>query len=264
MSVSGWRSQTINQITGIATIVAVFGAIGANFWFNRFPPTGKTIASLANTTYSDALFTPANYAFAIWGIIYCGLIGFSFYQLTLSPQHYAFARQARPWLIAACVVQSFWVYAFLLQSLILSTILMVALLLAIVRCYTALEVGKRRLTGWGRWLLHYPFSIYLGWISVATIVNVAITLKQQGWNAGGIPEPIWTVAMMGIATLLAVAMQQQRHDRLFVAVVIWALIALIVRYQTLPLIVWGGTAFVLGLLGLLLRQSYFAPAKSQL
>ncbi len=140
---------------------------------------------------------------------------------------------------------------------------MVALLLTIVRCYHALEIGQRRLAGWGRWLLHYPFSIYLGWISVATIVNVAITLKHQGWNAAGIPEPIWTVAMMGIATLLAVVVLQQQRDRLFVAVVIWALIALIVRYQTLPLILWGGTALVLSLIGILLGQRYFAPAKSQ-
>ncbi len=83
MSLSGWRSHTTNQITGIATIVAVFGGDRCELWLNRlFSPAGKAIASLANITYSDVLFTPANYAFAIWGVIYCGLIGFSFYQLS--------------------------------------------------------------------------------------------------------------------------------------------------------------------------------------
>jgi hypothetical protein len=245
---------------GIATIVAIFGAIGANFWLNRFPPAGKTIANLANSTYGDVLFIPANYAFAIWGLIYCGLIGFSFYQLTLSKQPGAFALKARLWLILACLFQSCWVYAFLQQALVLSTLLMAALLLMIIRCYEVLEIGERQLAGLGRWLLHYPFSIYLGWISVATIVNVAITLKHQGWNAWGIFDPIWTVVMMGIATLLAVTVLQQRRDRLFVAVVIWALIALILRYQTLPLILWGGIALVLSLMGALLAQRYFSPA----
>ncbi|MBD2327918.1 tryptophan-rich sensory protein [Alkalinema sp. FACHB-956] len=239
----------------IATLIATFGAIGANFWFNRFPPQGKTIAELANTTYADVLFIPASYAFAIWGLIYCGLIAFSFYQLKLSQlklsQRYEFVFQARPWLILACILQSLWVYTFIQQFLATSTAIMAALLLTIMQCYRLLGVGQKTLSNRDRWLLHYPFSIYLAWISVATIVNVSILLYETGWNGWGIAAPIWTSIMMGIAALHAGAVYQQRHDRAYVLVVIWALIALVVRYLALPLIVGSGIIFSLGLLGLL-------------
>ncbi|OUC14039.1 MAG: hypothetical protein B0A82_13510 [Alkalinema sp. CACIAM 70d] len=235
----------------IATILATFGAIGVNSWFNRFPPQGKTIADLANTTYADVFFIPASYAFAIWGLIYFGLIAFSFYQLKLPPR-YEFVFQARPWLILACILQSLWVYTFVQQFLFASTVIMVALLLTIMQCYRLLGVGRKPLPNRDRWLLHYPFSIYLAWISVATIVNVSVLLHETGWKGWGIAAPIWTSIMMGIAALHAWAVYQQRQDRLYVLVIVWALVALVVRYLALPLISWMGVVFSLGLLALLL------------
>ncbi|MGI0493334.1 tryptophan-rich sensory protein [Alkalinema pantanalense CENA528] len=247
----------------IATILATFGAIAVNSWFNRFPPQGKTIADLANITYADVLFIPASYAFAIWGLIYCGLIAFSFYQLKL-PQRYEFVFQARPWLILACILQSLWVYTFIQQLLLASTLIMVGLLLTIMQCYRLVGVGRKPLSNRDRWFLHYPFSIYLAWISVATIVNISVLLHETGWNGWGIAAPLWTSIMMGIAALHAWAVYQQRHDRLYVMVVVWALIALVVRYLALPLIGWIGVSLSLGLVALLLLDQRKSKSVSTL
>jgi hypothetical protein len=235
---------------GIATIAAVFGAIAANYWLNLFPPQGAKIADLANGVYSDTLFIPANYAFAIWGLIYCGLIGFSIYQLRLSERR-GFVLEARPWLILACLLQTLWVYTFVQQQLLASTLLMVGLLLAIVRCYQLAEVGRRSLSGRDRLFLHHPWSIYLAWISVATIVNVAITLKEYGWDGLGLPQSVWTIVMMIVAAGLAAVMLKQRRDWLYVLVVAWALLALSVRYIGMFAIASSGLLLVCGLLGLL-------------
>jgi hypothetical protein len=249
--ISNFVNGAFRRPLGIATLAAVFGAIGANYWFNLFPPQGAKIADLANGVYSDTIFIPANYAFAIWGLIYCGLIGFSFYQLPLSERRYGSVLQARPWLILACLLQTLWVYTFVQQQLLASTLLMVGLLFAIVRCYQLAEVGHRSMSGRDRLFLHHPWSLYLAWISVATIVNVAITLNEYGWDGFGLPRSLWTVVMMLVAAGLAAMVLKQRRDWLYVLVVAWAILALVVRYIGTFSVASVGLLLVCGLLGLL-------------
>jgi TspO/MBR family len=243
-------SAAFQRSMKIATVVAVFGTIGANFLFNIFPPQGVKIADLANGVYSSTLFIPASYAFSIWGLIYCGLIAFSLYQLRLPEPRYSFALATRPWLILACVLQASWVYMFLQRSLLASTIVMIGLLLTIIRCYQLAEVGRRALSRWDRLFLHYPWSLYLGWISVATIVNVSITFKEYGWNGFGLPDPVWTIIMMAVATGLAVLLLKQRRDWLYAIVVAWALLALVLRYNSSLAIASSGIVLICGLVGL--------------
>jgi hypothetical protein len=244
------ESAAFQRLLRIATVVAVFGTIGANFLFNIFPPQGVRIAELANGVYSSTLFIPASYAFSIWGLIYCGLIAFSLYQLRLPEPRYGFVLAARPWLILACVLQASWVYTFLQRSLLTSTVLMIGLLLTIIRCYHLAGVGQRALSRSDRLFLHHPWSLYLGWISVATIVNVSITFKEYGWNGFGLPDSVWTVIMMAVAALLAVAVLKQRRDWLYAIVVAWALLALVLRYSSSLAIASSGILLVCGLVGL--------------
>jgi hypothetical protein len=249
----------------IATVAAVFGTIAANYFFNVFPPQGVKIADLANGVYANTLFIPASYAFSIWGLIYCGLIGFSLYQLRLPTSQYGFVLSTRPWLILACILQASWVYTFLQGSLLVSTIIMIGLLLTIMRCYQLAEVGQRALSKWDRLFLHHPWSLYLGWISVATIVNVSITFKEYGWNGFGLPDPVWTVVMMGVSALLAVAVLKQRRDWLYVTVVAWALLALVIRYNSSMAIASSGILLISGLMGLVFfwyMQGYFRTSTS--
>ncbi len=242
--ISNLAHNTMRRPWGIASVIAVFGAIGANYWFNRFPPQGVTIADLANNVYADTLFIPASYAFSIWGVIYCGLIAFSFYPLRLPLRRYGFVLDTRPWLILACILQVSWVYLFVQRSLLASTVIMFGLLLTIMQGYLRVGVGERLLSRRDRLFLHYPWSVYLAWISVATIVNVAITLKESGWNGFGLPQPIWTIGMMSVAALHAVAMLKQRHDWLYVTVIIWALLALVLRYSSILAIASSGLLVV--------------------
>ena len=75
------------------------------------------------------------------------------------------------------------------------------------------------------------FSIYLGWISVATIANFAALLVDLNWNGFGIPGATWTVIMLAVATLLSVAMIWFRKDWAYTLVMIWAFIAILVKRQ---------------------------------
>jgi predicted branched-subunit amino acid permease len=121
--------------------------------------------------------------------------------------------------------------------------------------YLQLGIGRRRVSRQEKWFAHIPFSIYLGWISVATIVNVAVALYNNDWNGWGLAPQGWTVIMMVVAALLAALVAVQRRDIAYPLVIVWALIAVAVRQAALPLIatVAIGLAVVLFLLVLLIQ-----------
>src|SRR5210317_2165373 len=71
------KPAIIRQIITLVTIIAAFGT---NTWANINPPNGLTIGAISQEIFGNVLITPANYAFAVWGLIYLGLFSFAVYQ----------------------------------------------------------------------------------------------------------------------------------------------------------------------------------------
>jgi translocator protein len=86
-----------------------------------------------------------------------------------------------------------------------------------------LGTGRTRATGSERWLSRIPFSAYLGWITVATVANATAALVTAGWNGFGLAPEVWAVAMVVVASLLALVMLLTRRDAAYALVVVWAL-----------------------------------------
>lgn len=237
-----------------ATIAAVLGAIIVNALSNFFPLGGASIGEIANTVFADVKITPANYAFAIWGLIYIGLIGFSLYQARPQQRFDPSTRQVAYGIIGACLFQILWVFAFQLRYFGLSVLLMAGILGCLIGAYRAVcRLGPPSRSR--RWLLQIPVSLYLGWITVATVVNVASALLVSGWNQWGLTATTWTVLMIIVSALIAAAITAQYKDATFPAVTIWALVAIALR-STNPSsisLVSSGLAAVLGLLTLWLN-----------
>ncbi|MCB0593394.1 MAG: hypothetical protein KDD28_04835, partial [Phaeodactylibacter sp.] len=80
-----------------------------------------------------------------------------------------------------------------------------------------------------RWWVALPFSVYLGWITVATIANAAAVLVDLGWSGGGIPEPVWAVAMIAVAIGMGLWFAWRQSDIFYALVVAWALVGIIAR-----------------------------------
>ena len=78
-----------------------------------------------------------------------------------------------------------------------------------------------------KWLVHIPFSLYLGWITVATIANVTTLLVDLDLNSFGIPHEIWTVIVLIVATLIGLRVLQKRGDVTYGFVIIWAYFGII-------------------------------------
>ena len=95
------------------TVVMVLMAIAVNGVSNLFPPAGKNTGEISNTTLNGVLITPAGYAFAIWGLIYIGLIAYSIYQALPAQRHQSAFKAASWGIIGACALQMIWIYVFL-------------------------------------------------------------------------------------------------------------------------------------------------------
>jgi benzodiazapine receptor len=103
-----------------------------------------------------------------------------------------------------------------------------------------------------RWLVQAPFSLYLGWVSVATIANVSSLLVWLGWNGGGLSPVAWAVIMIGVSAVLSLAMSFRHRDAVFTGVFIWALVGIWVKQSPLPAVVTASAvAIVVSLAGLL-------------
>ncbi|HEY9642894.1 MAG TPA: hypothetical protein V6C57_20565, partial [Coleofasciculaceae cyanobacterium] len=132
--------QTANSGMGlpIATLIAIFATLVVNALSNFFPPAGLNIGAIANTVLQGVQITPANYAFAIWGVIYLGLIAYGLYQFQPAQRGDATLRRVDVLLIIACLAQSAWVYLFTLQQFWASVLAMLLILLPLIGAYLQL------------------------------------------------------------------------------------------------------------------------------
>ena len=212
-------------------------------------------------TLSDILFTsvqilPANYAFAIWAPIYTGLVAFGIYQLQSAQRQNPNLQRGGYLLVFACIAQCAWIYLFLARLFPLSVIAMLGILLPLISLYQRLGISWQAVSIQERWFIQIPISIYLGWITVATVVNVALALYSLTWNGWGIDPSAWTVIMIIVSAAIAALVTIQRHDTTYILVIIWAFVAIVIRQISIPSITVTGAAMiiVLSLLSLTVRN----------
>lgn len=192
---------------------------------------GRTTGDISNSY--PVVFTPANYVFSIWSMIYLGLVAFAVYQALPAGQRNPRAGPILPLFVLSCVFNGAWILAWQYRYAGLSMLLMLGLLITLVVMYNRLGIGLRPASGADFWMLNAPFSLYLGWISVATIANACVTLYEAGLKSGGMG---WTVGLIIVATALGLGFLRARGDVLYALVLIWALVGIAVRNWGLPLV----------------------------
>jgi len=240
-------------IRQISTLIAIVAAFGTNVWANVNPPNGLTIGAISQDIFKDVLITPASYAFAIWGLIYLGLISFAVYQALPAQKANPLLNKIGYKLVLASIAQIIWVICFLYQQYAASMVAMLCILLPLIAAYSHLPF-KPRISRSRRWLVRTPISIYLAWISVATILNGALVLSAWQWNGWGINPEVWTVIMLLIAGLLTHFITIPRLDFPYGAVFAWAAVAIAIKNADTFLI--AGTAIGLSIFLTILLLSF--------
>lgn len=188
---------------------------------------GQNTAAVSNKY--PTLITPAPYVFAIWGIIYVLLGAFVVYQ-ALPKQRSSDFIQKIGWLfVLSSILNMAWIVVWQLEYLPVSVVLIVAYLISLIAIYLRLNIGKGKTSIKEKLLVHMPFSVYLGWLSIATIANISIFLVASSWDGFGIAAETWAVLIVAVALVLTLLMLGIRKDIAYALVVIWALVGISVN-----------------------------------
>lgn len=214
-----------NLIFAITNLVALLFTIFINYLSNTGFINGRTMKTVSDAYHN--FFTPASYAFSIWGLIYLLLMGFVIYSFFIlkTKKESQIIDRVGGWFTISCLLNSLWVIAWLIDytgiSVLLMILLFLTLLKIIVNVRVALTNPPFRIVAFVWW----PLSLYAGWISVALIANIAAYLVKIDWNGWNISRVHWTIMMIIIAGLINVFMTWKRNMREYALVGVWALIA---------------------------------------
>lgn len=203
---------------------AYLAMILINYLSNALPINGQDAGTVSDK-YAT-FFTPAGLTFAIWGIIYLGLGAFIVYQIIdsfrIDEGRTSFVDRIGVWFIVSCLANMTWLFTWHYEILWLSVIIMLVLLGSLLMIYQRLNIGLEAVAHPIKYYVHLPFSLYLGWISVATIANISSFLVSLEWGGLGISQPVWAVVMVLIAIILAALMLLRRGDVFYALVIAWA------------------------------------------
>ncbi|GFE70475.1 tryptophan-rich sensory protein [Chroococcus sp. FPU101] len=239
-----------DKIRQWVNLIAIIAAFVVNTVTNIIPVDGISIKDIADNYFGNVLVIPANYAFAIWGLIYLALLALGIFQALPANQDEPRCRQLGYWLTVSSIAQIAWVILFQYRLFVLSVLAMLTILIPLIILYLRLDIFTKPVSFKQKWFINFPISIYLAWISVATIVNVSIALTDLKWNGWNIESTTWTIIMLVVGTVLAGLAAIQRKDIAFTGVFIWAFIAIALRH--LEIYVLAGTAVGLALILLIL------------
>ena len=114
---------------------------------------------------------------------------------------------------------------------------MFLLLATLILIYMRLKIGKSAVPLREKLAVHLPFSVYLGWITIAAIANVAITLVSVNWDGLGISPETWATLIILVALLVTLLVIATRKDVAYGLVVIWALVGIGVKQSGIQNIV---------------------------
>jgi benzodiazapine receptor len=190
-----------------------------------------TLIGGVNTAFiSDSnptLITPAGFTFAIWGAIYVLLGVFVVYQALPSQKDKEYHKQISWLFILISVTNIGWIFLWQYNLVTFSLLVIDLFLIGLILIYTRLGIGKTQVPLKEKLAIHLPFSVYLGWITIATIANVAVAGVSVNWDGFGISPEIWAILIIIIALLLTFIVTTTRKDIAYGLVIVWALIGII-------------------------------------
>jgi hypothetical protein len=212
------------NISQIITILVTLLTITVNVLANALPLNGQDTGEISDRF--DIYFVPAGYVFSIWGLIYLGLIAFTIYQALPAQRDNPLLKKIYPAYWIGSLANITWLFLWHYNIFSLTLVAMLAILASLLYIYMQISRGGADLNLNQKWLVKLPFSIYLGWISVATIANVTQVLFFFEWGGWGISAAVWAVIMLVIATILGLLMMWRENDIAYVLVLVWAFIGI--------------------------------------
>jgi len=247
--------DTIRQV---ANLLSVILALTVNILASALPLNGQNTGEISDRF--QVYFVPAGYVFAIWGVIYIGWIAFTIFQLRPAQKENPRLQRLGDLFALSNLANAAWLFCWHYNLFGLSVIVMLALLALLIASYLRLDVNRSSVTRTEYWSVDVLFSVYLGWITVATVANITDWLYLVGWDGFGISAQVWTVIMLAVASMLGLAMALIRRDVGYLSVLVWAFVGIAVKQTSAPTVVvsaWiaAGAMLVLAVYSLIRRRT---------
>jgi hypothetical protein len=228
----------------IAVLLTTLLTLTVNGLANALPLNGLNTGQISDSF--QVYFVPAGYVFSIWGLIYLGLLAFMVFQALPSQRENPRLQAIGGWVILGNLANAAWIFLWHYQQFPLTLLVMLTLLASLLVIYLRLRTSPpaSRLE---RWLVDLPFSIYLGWITVATIANVSDVLDYLRWNQFNLADATWMVMILFVVVVLAWAMSLRERDAAYLGVLLWALAGIGVKFPAEGLVTvatWGAFGLV--------------------
>lgn len=239
------NKDTLRQIS---IVVAVIVTIVVNGLANALPINGRQTGAISDMF--PVYFTPAGYVFSIWGLIYLALIAYAVYQAVPAQRANPRLRSIGALFLVSSAANVAWIFLWHYLQFAATMVAMIVLLLTLIGIYLRLDTGHSSTARAERWFVNVPFSIYLGWITVATIANATVLLSYLKWDGFGISGQTWLVIMLAVALVLAALMALFRRDVAYLLVLAWAFAGIAIKHSATPAVTlsaWIATAIVLAL-----------------
>jgi hypothetical protein len=257
------RSENVREIMKdilrqISVILTIVVTLIVNGLANVLPINGLNTGQISDRF--RVYFVPAGYVFSIWGLIYLGLIAFAIFQALPSQRQNPRLQATGWWISLGGLANSVWIFLWHYEQFPLTLIAMLVLLATLIVTYLHLENNRTAVSLAETWLVRLPFSIYLGWITVATVANVTSLLDYLKWDRFGIAPEIWMGIVLFTVLAIAVLMIVTRRDAAYTLVILWALAGISVKHAAVTAvsiptwIVFGIVAITLVAM-LILRKS---------
>lgn len=200
-----------------------------------------------------SLFTPAGFTFSIWGVIYLLLLVFVVYQALPSQRKNARIAGISNLFKLNCMANAVWIVVWHYDLLALSLLVMFVILGTLILIYCSLLAGMKDSNSVQHIAVHLPFSLYTGWITVATIANISALQTGNGWDDVGLTAVQWTLLKLAVAGAIGATVVLRLGDAAFVLVVAWAAYGISAMQSATPAV--SGAAMTLSLLALILAAS---------
>lgn len=215
------------SFTKILAAIAYIVMITVNFLANSLLINNQTTGGVSDA-YPN-LFTPAGLTFSIWGLIYLLLAGYVAYQFIKSSQAKEMLFQKiNPLFIGTSVANISWIFTWHYDFIGVSMLLMFILLFFLIKIADIIRMEEY--TSSEKYFIQAPFSVYFGWISVATIANITVFLVSIGWNGFGIADFVWTNVILLVGAFIGILRMCKDKNIIYGLVLVWAYFGILFKH----------------------------------
>ncbi|MBM7095025.1 tryptophan-rich sensory protein [Bacillus sp. H-16] len=234
-----YQQSKILKWTNVFALVIV---IVVNVLSNTLPINGQTAGEISDRL--NVLFTPAGYVFSIWSVIYLLVIIWVIRQFFARPADEEAYANIGYWFVISCFFNVAWLLLFHYEYFLLTMVAMLGLLISLIIIYRVIM-----LTPHTTFFMCLPFSVYLGWVSVATIVNVGVVFNSLGFEEGlFLSNVTWTILLLIVALALGIWFTATNRDPFYSFVLVWAFIGIGVErqgeYPAIAVSAWAAAAIL--------------------